>query len=121
MGNTDKSAKSESKKEKRERKLEKKTKKRSIEEEVDKVAAEEKNEESQEPSTEAENTQASAPKHADFEELEIDLSAGVPLSKKQLRLLKKGKLDLERLAKKHPVPKPELTEEEKLACPGGRR
>ena len=115
MGNTDKSAKSESKKEKRERKLEKKTKKRSIEEEVDKVAAEEKNEESQEPSTEAENTQASAPKHADFEELEIDLSAGVPLSKKQLRLLKKGKLDLERLAKKHPVPKPELTEEEKLA------
>ena len=43
MGNTDKSAKSESKKEKRERKLEKKTKKRSIEEEVDKVAAEEKN------------------------------------------------------------------------------
>ncbi|ABN68172.2 predicted protein [Scheffersomyces stipitis CBS 6054] len=103
MGNTDKSAKSESKKEKRERKLEKKTKKRSIEEEVDK------------PSTEAENTQASAPKHADFEELEIDLSAGVPLSKKQSRLLKKGKLDLERLAKKHPVPKPELTEEEKLA------
>ncbi|KAL6453180.1 NOP13 Nucleolar protein 13 [Candida maltosa Xu316] len=41
------------------------------------------------------------------DELEIDLNAQIPLSKKQQRQLKKGKLDLEKLAKKHPAPKPE--------------
>lgn len=48
----------------------------------------------------------------ELEELEIDLKAGVPLSKKQQRLLKKGKLDLDKLAKKNPAPKPILTKEE---------
>lgn len=45
------------------------------------------------------------------DELEIDLSARVPLSKKQQRLLKKGKLNLDKLDKKHPAPKPENEEE----------
>lgn len=44
------------------------------------------------------------------DELEIDLSARVPLSKKQQRLLKKGKLNLDKIDKKHPAPKPENEE-----------
>lgn len=51
---------------------------------------------------------------SDDEEIAIDLNAGVPLSKKQKRLLKKGKLNLEKLAKKNPPPKPILTEEEQI-------
>lgn len=41
------------------------------------------------------------------DDIEIDLNARVPLSKKQQRLLKKGKLDLDKIDKKHPAPKPE--------------
>lgn len=51
-------------------------------------------------------------KQQELEELEIDLSKGVPLSKKQQRLLKKGKLDVDKLNKKHPAPKPILTKEQ---------
>lgn len=51
-------------------------------------------------------------KQKDMEEISIDLNATIPLSKKQQRLLKKGKLDLQKLAKKHPAPKPELTKEQ---------
>ncbi|RCK57547.1 Nucleolar protein 13 [Candida viswanathii] len=49
---------------------------------------------------------------SDEEELEIDLNAQIPLSKKQQRQLKKGKLDLAKLSKKHPAPKPENAPEE---------
>ncbi|RCK64681.1 Nucleolar protein 13 [Candida viswanathii] len=49
---------------------------------------------------------------SDEEELEIDLNAQIPLSKKQQRQLKKGKLDLVKLSKKHPAPKPENAPEE---------
>lgn len=40
------------------------------------------------------------------EEIEIDLGQSAPLSKKQKRLLRKGKLDLEKLEKKNPRPRP---------------
>lgn len=40
------------------------------------------------------------------EEIEIDLKADVPLNKKQQRLLKKGKLNLDKIRAKHPVPTP---------------
>lgn len=39
-------------------------------------------------------------------ELEIDLNLSAPLSKKKQRQLKKGKLDLEKIARKNPPPKP---------------
>ncbi|CAI5758294.1 unnamed protein product [Candida verbasci] len=39
-------------------------------------------------------------RNEDQEELEIDLDANIPLSKRQQRLLKKGKLNLEKLQKK---------------------
>ncbi|KAK6459743.1 uncharacterized protein RJT20DRAFT_125101 [Scheffersomyces xylosifermentans] len=107
-----KSVKKESKKEKKERKLEKKSKKRSREV-ADKETVEQ--DEGEDGASEEDQKSASSKATDDkFEEIEIDLNAGVPLSKKQQRLLKKGKLDVEKLAKKHPAPKPELTEEEKL-------
>lgn len=84
---------SESKKEKKERKRAakelKESKRRKVDTSVEKDSSE--NEEN--------------------DELEIDLSARVPLSKKQQRLLKKGKLNLDKLDKKHPAPKPENEEE----------
>lgn len=40
------------------------------------------------------------------EEIEIDLKADVPLNKKQQRLLKKGKLNLDKIRAKHPAPTP---------------
>ncbi|ODQ59293.1 hypothetical protein WICANDRAFT_84894 [Wickerhamomyces anomalus NRRL Y-366-8] len=45
------------------------------------------------------------------EEIEIDLNQSAPLSKKQKRLLRKGKLDLAKLEKKNPKPKPANIEE----------
>lgn len=88
----------ESKKEKRDRKKEKKEKKVKLEEES------ENKKENSESEEEAEGTD-SAEETKDQDEIEIDLKALVPLSKKQQRLLKKGKLDLEKLAKKNPPPK----------------
>lgn len=85
------SAAVETKKEKRERKEKKKEKREKrlkVEDESDTDS-----------SASDKKTQAAQ------EELEIDLNAGVPLSKKQQRLLKKGKLNVEKLAKKHPTPK----------------
>lgn len=86
---------SESKKEKKERKRAakelKESKRRKVDTSVEKGSSE--NEENEN------------------DELEIDLSARVPLSKKQQRLLKKGKLNLDKLDKKHPAPKPENEEE----------
>lgn len=87
----------ETKREKRERKEKKKQAKEKKEEEKEEI----KTDESSEPKT----IEAS-------DELEIDLSAGVPLSKKQQRLLKKGKLNVEKLAKKHPTPRRADEEEE---------
>ncbi|CAG88803.1 DEHA2F02860p [Debaryomyces hansenii CBS767] len=84
------------KKEKKERKKEKKEKKQ-------KKAVDEDSDNENESSGDS-----------DDEEIAIDLNAGVPLSKKQKRLLKKGKLNLEKLAKKNPPPKPILTEEEQI-------
>ncbi|KAK6460438.1 hypothetical protein DFJ63DRAFT_321134 [Scheffersomyces coipomensis] len=111
----------ESKKDKRDRKDAKKnkSKKRSsdvLEEEVvveDQEESKEEEEEEQEQDNDDEEEEHDAnPKHTDYEEIAIDLNAGIPLSKKQQRRLKKGKLDLEKLAKKHPAPKPELSPEE---------
>ncbi|GEQ72575.1 hypothetical protein JCM33374_g6262 [Metschnikowia sp. JCM 33374] len=50
------------------------------------------------------------------DELEIDLNASVPLSRKKQRLLKKGKLDLDKIARKNPAPRP-LTEDGKEPAP----
>lgn len=96
----------ESKKEKKERKKEKKDKKESKASTANDIDNEDKA--AQKSNTETESA-------AKFEEISIDLNAGVPLSNKQQRLLKKGKLDLEKLKKKHPAPKPEQTDEEKVA------
>lgn len=87
----------ELKKEKRERKREKKEKK----EKKEKVS------EPQEQDVDLPEDQAAQPSSAELDsEIEIDLNQLVPLSKKQQRLLKKGKLDVEKLNKKHPAPKP---------------
>lgn len=111
--------KKESKKDKRDRKLEKKEKKRKMEESDEKV---EKDEDPEQEAEELEQTEDSEKKAEDSDsedgdssELEIDLNALVPLSKKQQRLLKKGKLDLDRLARKNPPPKPISDEPEKPA------
>lgn len=107
----------ESKKEKRDRKKEKKEKKekKDLKQEIaandsdsDLVADKEESED-----VIAENPETStSPADSELEEkpdgqdeIEIDLKAQVPLSKKQQRLLKKGKLNLEKLAKKNPPPK----------------
>lgn len=90
----------ESKREKKERKKEKKEKKERKEKKLEKEIAS-KDEESDEDES-----------GSNDEEIAIDLNASVPLSKKQQRLLKKGKLNLDKLAKKNPPPKPILTEEE---------
>ncbi|CCH43325.1 RNA-binding protein [Wickerhamomyces ciferrii] len=50
---------------------------------------------------------------AEGDQLEIDLNLAAPLSKKQKRLLRRGKLDLEKLEKKNPKPKPANFEETK--------
>lgn len=94
----------ESKKDKRERKKEKKELK----------AKTEKTTEPTEPSPESgvdeDKDEALESATNGQEELEIDLNASVPLSRKKQRLLKKGKLDLDKIAKKNPPPKP-ITEE----------
>ncbi|WPK26511.1 hypothetical protein PUMCH_003866 [Australozyma saopauloensis] len=106
----------ESKKEKRERKKEKKEKlKKPVEaSEVDSadpvsdvVDSEPENVETRaetaatnEDSDNAESTETKG------DELEIDLNLSAPLSKKKQRQLKKGKLDLEKIARKNPPPKP---------------
>jgi RNA recognition motif-containing protein len=123
----------ETKKEKKARKLEKKKTKESKSKKLAQVEEEETpiiNSEEDESADESEvedkpNVQDGSEVESDddineegsskLDEIAIDLNASVPLSKKQQRLLKKGKLDLDKLAKKHPAPKPELTEEEKAA------
>lgn len=94
--------KKESKKDKKEKKEKKERKKEKKEKKQRKAVDEDSDNEN-------ENSGDS-----DDEEIAIDLNAGVPLSKKQKRLLKKGKLTLEKLAKKNPPPKPILTEEEQI-------
>lgn len=105
----------ETKREKRERKEKKKGSKKAAEEVTEEVQ-----------NDEVESSSEDAPKGDSKkvveEELEIDLSAGVPLSKKQQRLLKKGKLNVEKLAKKHPTPKradEEETEPKSIKSPFG--
>jgi RNA recognition motif-containing protein len=96
----------ESKKEKKERKKVKKDKKERKESTANNIDNED---------NAAKKFDSDSESAAKFEEIAIDLNAGVPLSNKQQRLLKKGKLDLEKLKKKHPAPKPEQTDEEKAA------
>ena len=102
----------ESKKEKRDRKKEKKEKKdrkRKLEDESDNVNEDDEDKEEKEDSKTSDEPNA---EEGTTNELEIDLSAQVPLSKKQQRLLKKGKLDLEKISKKHPAPRPANEEAE---------
>lgn len=54
-------------------------------------------------------------------EIEINLNAEVPLSKKQQRLQKKGKLNKEKLAKKHQAPRSALDEENNENKEDGKR
>lgn len=98
----------ESKKEKRERKKEKKEKK----DKKEKSEVEQKEDvEDVENSDDVENNNQESDSSEikgnleNNDEIEIDLKAQVPLSKKQQRLLKKGKLNMDKLAKKHPIPK----------------
>ncbi|KAG7193213.1 uncharacterized protein KQ657_000975 [Scheffersomyces spartinae] len=106
----------ESKKEKRERKkLKKETKKSKEEEEIEEqVEATEVTEATDFAEDDLDTTSDNQESHhkTKFEEITVELTAGTPLSKKQQRLLKKGKIDLEKLSKKHPAPKP-LTEDGK--------
>ncbi|RKP30113.1 hypothetical protein METBISCDRAFT_17086 [Metschnikowia bicuspidata] len=51
------------------------------------------------------------------DEIEIDLTASAPLSKKKQRQLKKGKLDLAKIARKNPPPKPATEDESATAAP----
>lgn len=106
----------ESKKEKRERKKEKKEKDKKEKTDIEKNqnAEDEEKKESEDIASESENKESqnkesdnkeSDNDEADNDEIEIDLKAQVPLSKKQQRLLKKGKLNIDKLAKKHPTPK----------------
>lgn len=122
----------ESKKEKRERKKEKKEKKEKKDEQV-KEEKEEKEQKEDEVSEADDLDHNEQNEHSDNEDasedsentnkdkIEIDLKALVPLSKKQQRLLKKGKLNMEKLAKKHPTPKAadEESEEKPAKSPFG--
>jgi len=56
--------------------------------------------------TETETKSSNDKKRTLEEEIEIDLNQSVPLSKKQKRLLRKGKLNLDKLEKKYPKPRP---------------
>ncbi|RLV94932.1 Nucleolar protein 13 [Spathaspora sp. JA1] len=103
-------SKQESKKEKKLRKQEKKKRSKKVTEEVEQ--SEEEVEQSEE-EVEEEDQDDNDEQKENEDEIEIDLTASVPLSKKQQRLLKKGKLDLDKLAKKHPVPKAADAEPEK--------
>lgn len=105
----------ESKKEKRERKKEKRSVKQedaegSEDESEDKKASKKvkksAKQDDAEDSEDESDSNTEKTEDGSSDELEIDLSAQVPLSKKQQRLLKKGKLDLAKIAKKHPTPKP---------------
>lgn len=114
----------ESKKEKRERKKEKKEKvkkssdsttSKEVEQISDPVVSEIPESDAQSINTESntkdidnsDNEAASEDeKEAAEGELEIDLNLSAPLSKKKQRQLKKGKLDLEKIARKNPPPKP---------------
>lgn len=102
----------ESKKEKRERKKEKKSKKEHVlqEETPEQEHSHLENDDVSEQTPQVGNL-ADSGSESDQSEIEIDLNAQIPLSKKQQRLLKKGKLDLEKIAKKNPPPKAADTEE----------
>lgn len=124
----------ESKKEKRERKKEKKEKVKNLdknselvenhdglESESIKDPAEESREDE---SLDNAKTEKSKKRFNDEDaedkgdELEIDLNLSAPLSKKKQRQLKKGKLDLEKIAKKNPPPKPATEDGEPTSAPG---
>lgn len=83
-------------------KLEKKEKK----EKKDKKENRDKKDKKEKLKRKRDDSDASGDDNSSSDEIEIDLNASVPLNKKQQRLLKKGKLDLEKLEKKHPKPKP---------------
>ncbi|KAM9918270.1 hypothetical protein OXX59_008780 [Metschnikowia pulcherrima] len=106
----------ESKKEKRERKKEKKEK-RAAESGKESTKSAESGEvgENSESAQAASESPEEATKNDEKSEktdeesgseLEIDLNAAAPLSKKKQRLLKKGKLDLDKIARKNPAPRP---------------
>ncbi|ODV79382.1 uncharacterized protein CANTADRAFT_52233 [Suhomyces tanzawaensis NRRL Y-17324] len=102
-------ARKESKKDKKDRKEKKKELKK-------KATKKEASDEEVEAPEQTEAAPSGTSNRATLEEISIDLAAGVPLSKKQQRLLKKGKLNLEKLAKKNPPVKPEPTPEEAAAA-----
>lgn len=115
----------ETKKEKRERKLEKKAKKQKTvsrdDNEPEKSIDETEKQSDKEIESDAEKEDSDGDKEEKtVEELEIDLNAGVPLSKKQQRLLKKGKLNLEKIAKKNPPPKRADEKEDEEAKGSGK-
>lgn len=108
----------ESKKEKRERKKEKKEKKER-KESKETVSEDSNNKEEipEEQVADASSDNEASDNSGSGDEgksgdLEIDLTAQVPLSKKQQRLLKKGKFDLEKFSQKHPAPRPANEEPE---------
>lgn len=92
---------SETKEEKRKRKEEKKLAKAKKAEKKAKEPKEETNETVEEETNEKTEE---VEKRKDLEEIEIDLKGDIPLNKKQQRLLKKGKLNLQKLKAKHPLP-----------------
>lgn len=111
----------ESKKEKRDRKKEKKEKKEKSAAPIEAAEQAEITETSPQPENgSAQNSDVEETKGSDSEkedgELEIDLNAAVPLSRKKQRLLKKGKLDLDKIARKNPAPRP-LTEDGEEPAP----
>lgn len=105
----------ESKKDKKERKKEKKEKK--SKKEVEDKEEDEEDEVKEDKEDEESGSDSDHEGRKDYEEIEIDLNADLSLSKKQQRLLKKGKLNLDKLKKKRPAPKEEGKEEETPAVP----
>ncbi|CAH6719424.1 nucleolar protein 13 [[Candida] jaroonii] len=105
---------SETKEEKRKRKEEKKLAKakkaEAKAEKKSKDVVEETNESVDDQNTEINEDNE---KRKDLEEIEIDLKGDIPLNKKQQRLLKKGKLNLQKLKAKHPNPIAEGEESDK--------
>ncbi|GME79204.1 unnamed protein product [Ambrosiozyma monospora] len=102
------------KKEKKSKKVEKEIK----EEESNEIKSE--NDSNSIPSTESEKPSVSK-KGPEFEEIEIKLDEDTPLSKKEQRLLKKGKITLEQLREKkgiHTEPEPVQKEEKKEDAAG---
>ena len=104
MSDTEQSTKAQRKESKKEKRARKKEKKEKIEQNLEDESVEHHSLEKGEKGT-------------DFDEISIDLQGDVPLSKKQQRLLKKGKLDLVKLAKKNPAPKTVVEENSEESKP----